>query len=179
MGYHLHEIEHALHEFVRNYPVKDARPLLKLVALARGRRFHGPSDATNSALCRMMLGMKLDSEFGRRMTYDIYIGRGENDPMGRLIGAYEKLQAIDDFYNEFPRAAKHGGIEGESVEEQLASALERGLLDAEQVQAIREYDRMRYDVLLIEDFSKAYLANPRSEDTRRTEGRPGDLRQAS
>ncbi|ROO29511.1 acyl-CoA dehydrogenase [Salinisphaera orenii MK-B5] len=179
MEYHLHEIEQALHEFVRNYPVKAARPLLRCVALPRGRRFHGPSDATNSALCRMMLGMKLDSEFGRRMTYDIYIGRGENDPTGRLIGAYEKLQAIDDVYSEFLRAAKHGEIEGESVEQQLASALERGVLDAGQVDAIREYDRMRYDVLLTDDFSKEYLANPLSEDTRRAEGRPVDLRQAS
>ena len=77
------------------------------------------------------------------------------------------------------RAAKHGEIEGESVEQQLASALERGVLDAGQVEAIREYDRMRYDVLLTDDFSKEYLANPLSEKARREEGRPADLRIAS
>ena len=179
LEYHLHEIENALHEFVRNYPIKAVRPLLKLVALPRGRKFNGPTDRMNSALCDMMLGMKLDSAFGQRMTYDIYIGKGENDPTGRLMEAYKKLQEVDSFYSEFLRAAKHGEIEGESVEEQLKSALERRILTAEQVDAIREYDRLRYDVLLTDDFSKEYLLNPLSDDARKAEGRPVDLRKAS
>ena len=179
LEYHLHEIENALHEFVRNYPIKAVRPLLKLVALPRGRKFNGPTDRMNSALCDMMLGMKLDSAFGQRMTYDIYIGKGENDPTGRLMEAYKKLQEVDSFYSEFLRAAKHGEIEGESVEEQLKSALERRILTAEQVDAIREYDRLRYDVLLTDDFSKEYLLNPLSDDARKAEGRPVNLRKAS
>ncbi|MES1928673.1 acyl-CoA dehydrogenase [Salinisphaera dokdonensis CL-ES53] len=179
MEYHLHEIENALHEFVRNYPVKAVRPLLKLVALPRGRSFNGPTDDMNTALCDMMLGMKLDSAFGKRMTYDIYIGEGENDPTGRLMGAYNKLQEVDSFYSEFLRAAKHGEIEGESVEEQLASALDRQVLSAEQAEAIREYDRLRYEVLLTDDFSKEYLLNPLSDEAREAEGRPVDMRKAS
>ena len=74
---------------------------------------------------------------------------------------------------------KHGEIEGETVEEQLESAVAKQLLSADQAQQIREYDRMRYDVLLTDDFSKEYLANPLSEKARREEGRPADLRIAS
>ena len=181
MEYHLHEIEQALHEFVRNYPVKEAaRPLLKCVALPRGRRFHGPSDATNSALCRMMLGMKLDSEFGRRMTYDIYIGRGENDPTGRLIGAYEKLQAIDDVYSEFLRAAKHGEIEGESVEAQLAS---RSSAERARRRAGRCDPRVRPHALRRAADRRLQQGIPGQSALRghvvEAEGRPVDLRQAS
>jgi acyl-CoA dehydrogenase len=179
LEYHLHEIENAFHEFVRNYPIAAVRPLLKLIALPTGRKFDGPTDAMNSALCDMMLNMKLDTPFGQRMSYDIYIGRGENDPTGRLMAAYDKLQAIDSFYSEFLRAAKHGEIEGETVEEQLASAVSKQLLTSDQADQIREYDRLRYDVLLTDDFSKEYLLNPLSKEAREIEGRPLDLRQAS
>ncbi|WP_353221221.1 acyl-CoA dehydrogenase [Salinisphaera sp. S4-8] len=179
LEYHLHAIENAFHEFVRNYPVKAARPVLKLIALPRGRRFSGPSDRQNAAVCDMMLGMKLDSEFGKRMSYDLYIGRGENDPTGRLMNAFEKLQQVDSFYSDFLRGVKHGEIEGETVEDQLQDALSKQLLSADQADQIREYDRLRYDVLLTDDFSKEYLVNPLSEEARRAEGRPADLRIAS
>ena len=179
LEYHLHAIENAFHEFVRNYPVKAARPVLKLIALPRGRRFSGPTDRQNAAVCDMMLGMKLDSEFGKRMSYDLYIGRGENDPTGRLMNAFEKLQQVDSFYSDFLRGVKHGEIEGETVEDQLQDALSKQLLSADQADQIREYDRLRYDVLLTDDFSKEYLVNPLSEEARRAEGRPADLRIAS
>ena len=179
LEYHLHEIEHAFHEFVRNYPIKAVRSVLKLIVLPSGRRFSGPTDAMNAALCDMMLNMKLDTPFGKRMSYDLYIGRGENDPTGRLMSAFEKLQEVDSFYSEFLRGVKHGEIEGETVEAQLESALSKQLLTADQADQIREYDRLRYDVLLTDDFSKEYLANPLSEQARRAEGRPADLRIAS
>jgi acyl-CoA dehydrogenase len=179
MEYHLHAIENAFHEFVRNYPIKAVRPVLKLIALPSGRRFSGPTDSQNAALCDIMLNMKLDTPFGKRMSYDLYIGRGENDPTGRLMTAFEKLQEVDSFYSEFLRGVKHGEIEGETVEAQLESALSKQLLTADQADQIREYDRLRYDVLLTDDFSKEYLANPLSEQARRAEGRPADLRIAS
>jgi acyl-CoA dehydrogenase len=179
MEYHLHAIENAFHEFVRNYPVKAMRPVLKLIALPTGRHFSGPTDAMNSALCDMMLNMKLDTPFGQRMSYDIHIGRGENDPTGRLMLAYEKLQQVDEFYSEFLRAAKHGEITGETLEQQLASAVSGKLLTCDQADQIREYDRLRYDVLLTDDFSKEYLRNPLSEQARKAEGRPLNLREAS
>ena len=164
---------------MRNYPIKAVRPVLKLIALPSGRRFSGPTDSQNAALCDIMLNMKLDTPFGKRMSYDLYIGRGENDPTGRLMTAFEKLQEVDSFYSEFLRGVKHGEIEGETVEAQLESALSKQLLTADQADQIREYDRLRYDVLLTDDFSKEYLANPLSEQARRAEGRPADLRIAS
>lgn len=179
LEYHLHEIEEAFHEFVRNYPVKFARPILKLAALPLGRRFAGPTDDLNTAVCDVMLNLRMDSEFGRRMSYDLYIGQGKDDPTGRLMLAFEKLQAIDSFYGDFIKAGKHGEIEGETVEAQLESALSNNKLTREQADAIREYDALRYDVLLTDDFSKEYILNPLSDDARKAEGRPANLREAS
>ncbi|GAB3671333.1 acyl-CoA dehydrogenase [Salinisphaera aquimarina] len=179
LEYHLFEIEKAFFEFVRNFPVKAVRPVLKMIALPTGRRFDGPTDDMNTAVCEMMLGMKLDTPFGKRMSYDIYIGRGKDDPTGRLMGAFDKLQEIDGDYSEFLRGVKHGEIEGETVEEQLTSAVSKHILTAAQAQGIRDYDTMRYDVLLTDDFSKEYLLNPLSDAAREAEGRPTDLRKAS
>ena len=169
MEYHLHEIENAFYEFARNYPIKGLRGVLKAVALPTGRKFAGPSDEINAKLCDQMQAMSLDSAFGKRMSYDIYIGQGENDPTGRLMGAFSKLQEVDAFYGDFLRGVKKGEIAGEVLEDQLADAVAHNKLDETQAQKIREYDRLRYDVLLTDDFSKEYLANPNSKEGRDAE----------
>ncbi|MES1936252.1 acyl-CoA dehydrogenase [Salinisphaera hydrothermalis] len=179
LEYHLHAIESAFHEFVRNYPIKALRPLLSIVALPTGRRFSGPSDALNGRLCDMMSAMDLNSAFGKRMSYDIYVGRGENDPTGRLMAAYEKLKEVDPFYGDFLRGVKHGEIEGATIEEQLQDAVTKGRLDERQAEQLREYDVLRYDVLLTDDFSKEYLFNPHSEEARRAEAESAEWRKVS
>ena len=180
MEYHLHEIENAFYEFARNYPIKGLRGVLKAVALPTGRKFAGPSDEINAKLCDQMQAMSLDSAFGKRMSYDIYIGQGENDPTGRLMGAFSKLQEVDAFYGDFLRGVKKGEIAGEVLEDQLADAVANNKLDETQAQKIREYDRLRYDVLLTDDFSKEYLANPNSKEGRDAEhAEQAELRKVS
>ncbi|RJS91958.1 acyl-CoA dehydrogenase [Salinisphaera sp. Q1T1-3] len=180
LEYHLHEIEAAFHDFIRNYPIARLRPLLSIVALPTGRRFAGPTDEINARLCDQMASMSLDSPFGKRMSYDIFVGRGENDPTGRLMAAFDKLQDVDPYYGDFLRGVKKGEIVGETIAEQLADAVTRGRLDEAQAEAIREYDRLRYDVLLTDDFSKEYLMNPNSEAARRAEDKEADtLRKVS
>jgi len=179
MEYHLHEIENAFHEFVRNYPIKALRPLLGLITLPTGRNFSGPSDEINAKVCDQMSAMTLDSAFGKRMTYDIYIGKGKDDPTGRLMGAFEKLQEVDAFYGDFLRDVKKGEIDGDNVEEQLSDAVAKGKLTEAQAQGIREYDVLRYDVLLTDDFTKEYLLNPLSKETEEAANPEAALRKVS
>ncbi len=178
MEYHLFEIENALYEFARNFPVKPVRGLLKVIALPTGRHFGGPTDDVNSAVCDIMLNARLDSELSQRMRYHVYVPDDANDPVGRILKTYEKLQSIEGFYDDFLKATKHGEIEGETLEAQLQSAVAGGHLDEAQAEQVREYDAMRYDVILTDDFSKEYLLNPLSDEARAAGGRP-DLREAS
>lgn len=174
LEYHLHAIESAFHDFVRNDPIKALRTLLSVVALPTGRRFSGPSDTLNGRLCDMMSAMTLDSAFGKRMSYDIDIGRGESDPIGRLMAAYDKLREVDPFYGDFLRGVKRGEIEGATIEAQLQDAVAKGRLEERQAEQLREYD-----VLLTDDFSKEYLFNPHSEEARQAERDAAEWRKVS
>ncbi|MES1943898.1 acyl-CoA dehydrogenase [Salinisphaera sp. PC39] len=179
MQHHLAEIEKALYEVARNFPVKAVRPLLRLVTLPRGRKFDGPADSLNARVCDLMLDADPQGEFTGRLRYDVYVGEGEDDPTGRILRAYEKLREVEPYYEDFLKALKKGDIAGETLEEQLAAAVRAGVIDEAQARGIAEYDPLRYDAILTDDFSHEYLVNPLSEEARAEERRNGTLRKAS
>lgn len=179
LQHHLASMEKALHEVSRNFPVKAVRPLLRWITLPRGRRFDGPDDRLNARVCELMLDADRDSDLGRRLSYDVFVGEGADDPTGRILHAYEKLREVEPFYEAFLKALKSGAVTGESLDEQLADAVRGGVLSDEQARAVAEYDALRYDAILTDDFSHEYLVNPLSREARDEEVRNGTLSEAS
>ena len=151
-------VRHGISRALLNFE-PDLRGVLKAVALPTGRKFAGPSDEINAKLCDQMQAMSLDSAFGKRMSYDIYIGQGENDPTGRLMGAFNKLQEVDAFYGDFLRGVKKGEIAGEVLEDQLADAVANNKLDETQAQRTqRELTRYQHLVRVLPRYDHAHLS---------------------
>jgi acyl-CoA dehydrogenase len=172
-------MEQALYEVARNFPVKAVRPVLRWVTLPRGRKFDGPSDSLNGRVCDIMLNADPNSDLAGRLRYDVYVGDTADDPTGRMLRAYEKLREVEPHYEAFLKAVKNEEVAGENVEEQLADAVRAGVLDEAQARAVAEYDVLRYDAILTDDFSHEYLVNPLSKEARAKEERAGTLRKAS
>jgi acyl-CoA dehydrogenase len=179
LQYHLAEIEQALYEVAKNFPVKAVRPILRWTTLPRGRKFDGPSDSLNGKVSEQMLEIDYDSDFAQRLRYDVYVGEDENDPAGRILRAYEKLREVEPFYEVFLKAVKTGEVAGEGIEEQLDDAVEKGVLDKAQARGIAEYDPLRYDAILTDDFSPEYLLNPLSAEAQEQQALEDPLRRAS
>ena len=71
-----------------------------------------------------------------------------------MEATYNKLLEVEPAYLAFLKAEGKGELEGSTVEEKLRDAADKGIINASQVDAINEYDAMRYDCLLTDAFDK-------------------------
>ncbi|RFA31003.1 acyl-CoA dehydrogenase [Alkalilimnicola ehrlichii] len=165
----LAEAGEALAAFCRNFPRPAIGSLLRLTVLPLGQRFRRPRDTQNAEIAQQMMQI---NDFSRRVRAEglVYLG-GSEDATGRLEQAFDSLQAIQDDYERFLKAVSRGEVGGADIEQQLADAQAKSLLNAQQAAAIKAYDALRYDAILTDDFDPEYLRDPLSyKQKRQTDG---------
>ncbi|MCE2679100.1 MAG: acyl-CoA dehydrogenase [Burkholderiales bacterium] len=151
----LAEIDKAFEDFIRNFPVAAAATLLRSVVFPFGRNaVKGPNDKLNAEVAEMLMTR---NAFAERLLDKVYVGAADKDPTGRILAAYDKLLSIEPGYSNFLKAVSSGKVVGEDLEAQLADAVSKNLLTSDLAQGIREYEPMRFDAILTDDFSKDYL----------------------
>ncbi|MFN4329750.1 MAG: acyl-CoA dehydrogenase [Limnobacter sp.] len=151
----LAEIDKAFIEFNRNFPVAAIGKLLSFVAFPFGMgKTRGPSDAINAKVADLLMER---NAFAERLLDKVFVGEGSSDPTGRILEAANKLISIEPGYSNFLKAVSSGKVVGEGLEAQLADAVAKQLISAELAQGIREFEPIRFDAILTDDFSKDYL----------------------
>ena len=95
--------------------------------------------------------------FAKRLLDKVFVGSAETDPTGRILQAADKLLEIEPGYSNFLKMVSSGKVVGENVDAQVQDALAKNLIDAKLAQGIREYEPLRFDAILTDDFSKDYL----------------------
>lgn len=151
----LQKIDTAFAEFFRNFPMKAAGKLLSFVTFPFGfGKQAGPSDKQTADVAELLM---TQNSFAKRLMSQCFIGDGQTDPTGRLLEAYNKLISIEPGYSNFLKAVSSGKAVGENLEEQLKDAVAKNLISPDLAQGIREYEPMRFDAILTDDFSKDYL----------------------
>ncbi|WP_028080146.1 acyl-CoA dehydrogenase [Solimonas soli] len=151
----LYEIGHAFEGFIRNFPVAWGRWLLRLVVFPLGNHFQPVSDRVNARVADLILE---PSDVRERLSWLVFKNGGEHDPIGRMEHAWKVGLKCEAAYLKYFKLANKGEIQGDTVAERLDDALRRQLLSADEVALARQYDAVRYDVILTDDFSKEYLA---------------------
>lgn len=151
----LYEIGHAFEGFIRNFPVAWGRWLLRLVVFPLGNPFKPVSDRVNARVADLILEA---TDVRERLSWLVFKNGGERDPIGRMEHAWKVGLKGEAAYLKYFKLANKGEIQGDTVAERLEDALKRHLLTAEEVELARQYDAVRYDVILTDDFSKEYLA---------------------
>jgi acyl-CoA dehydrogenase len=161
----LAEAGRAFHEFFRNFPRAGVGRALRTLVFPFGIPYELPSDELGRDIAGRMLRM---NEVSERMKQDIYVGTTADDATGRLMLTWEALLAVQDVYERFLKQVSSGQVVGETLKQQLSDAEAKGLLTADESRRIAEYDALRYDAILTDDFSPAYLTAGQSakEDVR-------------
>lgn len=153
----LMEIDKAFSEFFKNFPVKAVAGLLKFVTFPFGLgKRTGPTDAMTADCAELIMTRNV---FAERLMDKVFIGEGASDPTGRILEAGTKLLSIEPGYSNFLKLVSSGAVQGEGLEAQLKDAVAKGAISAELAQGIREYEPLRFDAILTDDFSKEYLAS--------------------
>ncbi len=148
----------ALSEFFRNFPRPLAGGLLRRLLMPFGQPWRRPTDVMNAELSECMMRNNDVLSYGIDNSL-VYIG-SDDSPIGRLMKAFELLQTISPRYDAFLKAVSSGKVSGENLDEQLEQAAEQGVVNKDDIARIREYDALRYECILTDDFDPEYLVNP-------------------
>jgi acyl-CoA dehydrogenase len=157
----LYEISKAFDEFLRNFPVAWARVAMRAVVFPLGNHFHDVSDRDNAQLADLLME---PSDVRERLSWLVFKNGGVHDPIGRMEHAWTVSQDCEEAYVKFYKLAAKGELAGDSVAEKLADAVNRDLLTRSEADQADEYDQVRYDVILTDDFSPEYVAGDYTAD---------------
>lgn len=93
-----------------------------------------------------------DNPIRRELADYLYMPGDPNDATGRVEHTFQLLLALGPSWDAFARAQGRGHLKGETLEERLQDAVSKGIIQAEQVEAFKEYDAARYDCILTDAF---------------------------
>ncbi|HEX4871248.1 MAG TPA: acyl-CoA dehydrogenase, partial [Nevskiaceae bacterium] len=164
-----YEIGRALEDFIRNFPVGWARWLMRVVVFPLGNHAHPVSDAVNARVATLMLEA---TDVRERLSALVFVNGGDDEAIGRMEKAWRVAEAHEPAYAAYYKLLGRGALEGDGLEARLDSARRQGLLDEAQIASVREYERVRLEVIATDDFAPEALrpaqAEPRPAAGRRS-----------
>jgi acyl-CoA dehydrogenase len=145
------QIHDAVEDFARNFGYLGVARILKglFFPLGRPAGAHKPSDELIRTLGEQIMS---PSSVRDALAANAYISVDPQDSVGRVEVTYNKLLEVEHDYEAFLKADGKGKLEGDTIQAKLEDAAAKGIIPNDQVQAILDYDEMRYDCLLTDAF---------------------------
>ena len=143
----------ALEDFYRNFGPFKLGGMLKCMFFPLGRPCNAqpPSDDQIRTLGTMIME---PSSVRDALAANVFLSDDPTDPIGRLEATYNKLLEVEPDYLAVLKADGKGQLEGSLFKEKVQDAANKGIIAADKVDAVDEYDAMRYDCLLTDAFDK-------------------------
>jgi len=150
----LHRFQEAMSGVVNNFPVRWARPLMRLVVFPLGQRFRPASDALGHKVARHALqpGAVRD-----RLTRHIFVSKNVDDPTGLLEVTLEKVIAAEPTEKKLEKAIREGVVRRYHGIDWFAEAEAKGVITAEEAEQLREIERLVARVIAVDHFDPAEL----------------------
>ncbi|MFC3939298.1 acyl-CoA dehydrogenase [Pseudomonas gingeri NCPPB 3146 = LMG 5327] len=149
--------ERALDELLRNFPSRLFGCLLRVIVFPFGRRHTGPSDALDAAVAAVLGRAKGDPAL-EAVLAGCYRPQSADDPVGALQQAYDLLGASHELQKKLHAGLKAGQVRPAAGESAIDAALEAGVLQPAEAEALRKAEAARRKVIDVDDFSKEELS---------------------
>ncbi len=151
----LFKAQEALLEFYDNFPARGLAVLYRTLAFPYGRILKKPDDEQVRDLGALIME---DTQVRKAFGGFAHLSLDKDDSFGRVESTYQMLLSIEDEWQAFVKAQGKGILDGDSIESQLASAVQQGIIPADKAAPIKEYNSRRYDALLTDAFEKSFFA---------------------
>ena len=134
---------------ISNYPSRAVAWLLRRILFPLGRPYVIPSDRLGHEVARRLIEPSATRD---RLTAGMYVTKGETDIIGKLEAALVAAIAAEPVERKLREAQRVGTIAGETTEELAATALDAGVITAEEQAQLDRAARLRNDVIRVDDF---------------------------
>ncbi|KAF1711290.1 acyl-CoA dehydrogenase [Pseudoxanthomonas kalamensis DSM 18571] len=144
-----YEIELALSQALRNFPIKPLGWLLWPVVFPWGRRAVAPGDRLSH---RVALLLMAPNEARERLARGVFLTPCENNPGGRINSYLAKAVLAEPVERKFLKALKNSDIEALDFETQLDEGVNEGWITADERKQLEELREITLDAITVDDF---------------------------
>ena len=161
LNHSLYEISRAFDEFLDNFPVRPVAWIMRAVVFPLGNHYRPVSDDLNAEIANLLMEQ---TGLRDRLTALVFKNGGVHDAVGRLEHAWAVAQKAEPAYLKYYKLMVRDELAGTTTAERLSDAVNRKLLTREDADLAADYDRVRHDAILTDDFSAAYIAGDFAAD---------------
>jgi acyl-CoA dehydrogenase len=141
-------IEERLDGILRNFPVRGVGPAMRPFVLPLGRRWKGASDKLGHEVAALLLS---PSETRDRLTSGLFLNMNEDDPMGLMEIALEKVIAAEPVERKLAKAFG-ASINTQNMEAVLKKGVAEGAINELEAETVREAMAITAKAIAVDDF---------------------------
>lgn len=141
--------QRALVAFYDNFPVRWLGGMLKFLAFPLGLPVNHGTDRLVRELGKLIMEPTVVRE---ALSECAYRTTDPDDAQGRLEAALQALLAVEEPLRILRRAVRKGEVAGLSFAQQLDAAIDKGLIEPSQRQALLDFETLRVDCLYTDVF---------------------------
>ena len=144
-----YEIELALSQALRNFPIKPLGWLLWPVVFPFGRRAVAPGDRLSHRVAMLLMA---PNEARDRLGQGVFLTPCENNPGGRIDSYLAAAVAAEPVERKFLKALKTRDIEALDYGAQLDEGVREGWITADERKQLEELRALTLDTIMVDDF---------------------------
>ena len=156
----LYETQEQLHGLLRNFPNRWVAALLRIAVFPRGRTYSAPSDALGREIAELLIK---PTAVRARLADCAYITPEPTNPLGLLQQALEMAERVKPVERKVFDARRAGRIRRDDVPGQIDEAERAGIIDAEEAELIRAFDRQVMSLTGVDDFDPSEIGRTQGE----------------
>ncbi|HEY5637915.1 MAG TPA: acyl-CoA dehydrogenase [Burkholderiales bacterium] len=149
----LYHAQQAIDQILSNFPVKALATLLRWTIFPLGMPWRPSLDSRNQECAKIALepGAARD-----RLTAGMYVPKDASDSTGNLEAAFLATVACEPIEKKLREAVKRGALTPRSGIDTAVSACEKGVLTAAERELWPKKERLRKDVIKVDDFPQDF-----------------------
>lgn len=150
----LFDTQKAAYDVINNLPHRWLRILLRIFVFPLGRPCQEPSDKLADQVAELVMK---PSDTRNRLAEGIDWHESSHNAITLLDKTLRAVLSTDLLEKRIRKAARDGQVQGRKWLEQIDNALVQALITPEEAQLLRETDRLRYQVINVDDFASEEL----------------------
>jgi len=150
----LQQLQTALDGVLKNLPQRPLAWLLRALIFPLGKSYSAPDDQLGHHAAKMLL---TPSPARDRLTAGMFVPAEAEQALGRLELALHAVERADPIEKTLAQAVKGGRLPQAPLLELVELAVARGVIDEHDAERVRTAERLRREVITVDEFSKDYL----------------------
>jgi acyl-CoA dehydrogenase len=151
----LYRAQEQLHGFLRNFPNRLLRALMRMLVFPRGRTYFAPSDRLGAELARLAMAPGPSRD---RLCRHAFRSNVAGNPLGQLQEALLLAERAEPIERKLRvEGVKTGRVRALAMAAQIAEGRQLGILSTEEAALLRDYDEKIMRIIHVDDFAPGEL----------------------